>query len=286
MRSPLLCVAILVLSGNGCANWSHESPKSFELPAARASPDSIGLEILFIRLPASVEHDDQRLWSQIDEQRWPADCRCRLADNGFRCGVIGSQMPETLRQILGQQESSTIEAAVALNRDGVHYQRRWLHAKEGRRHPIIASKTKPEMTVLLDDDGYRRGTTFSTARCLFALKSSPRGDGRVVLELTPEIEYGEPSNSWIGREGTFQLQTGLQHQVFDQFRITAQLAPGQTLLLASTPQIKGLGAHFFSEETEQGRESRMLMIRLAHTQMDDLFGAQRVNQPLVTPDRK
>ena len=79
-------------------------------------------------------------------------------------------------------------------------------------------------------------------------------------------------------QGVFRLTTSRPRQQFDELAISATLSPGSMLLLSGLPHCPGrLGYHFF---TEQGGhlEQKLLLIRLAQTQHDDVFAPPEVLQ--------
>ena len=83
----------------GCASWDSPSTAvSFDLPSPRMSPDSVVLEIAFLRVPVDSAVEFATLWNEVDEQQLSNEDRRRLRSNGFRVGVIGARLPDMLRQ--------------------------------------------------------------------------------------------------------------------------------------------------------------------------------------------
>ena len=64
------------------------------------SPDSVVLEIFFIRFPFGDTAVNEKLWEEIDEQQFSPELRERLARNGFRVGLISGQIPIELSKLL------------------------------------------------------------------------------------------------------------------------------------------------------------------------------------------
>ena len=90
--------------------------------------------------------------------------------------------------------------------------------------------------------------------------------------LTPNLEYGQPRQQWIGEDGMFRLESGKPKQVFERLKTETILSPNQTLLITSLPQRPGSLGHYLFTEPSSGRtEQKLLMIRLAQTKFDDLF---------------
>ena len=92
----------------GCSTWdtlpSHETSM---LPRTKMSRDTVVLEMQTVAIPESTSDIElDRLWNELDEQHLDRDLRRRLTENGLRCGLLGTQMPELLRQILDAQSSA------------------------------------------------------------------------------------------------------------------------------------------------------------------------------------
>jgi len=273
-RTTALSLLILV-SGSGCAVWDEPPGEPSGLPPVRTPRDSVGLEIGFVRVPPVREFATGQMWQEVDETFLGTPLRRRLQANGIRCGLFGSQMPGPLCQTLDQMERKSASAdGSGVQIDGEPtLTHRHLQSRAGRRGEIVASKTCPEIAVLACDDGRIHGQTYVDVQCIWALKTYPQGDGRVRLELTPEVHHGQPVNRWVGQsEGVFRQVTRRDREVFEHLRIEATLSPGQTLLLAGTDDVKGLGRHFFTEPAEgDDPGKKLLLIRLERTQYDDRF---------------
>jgi hypothetical protein len=99
-------------------------------------------------------------------------------------------------------------------------------------------------------------------------------DGRVRLKLVPELQYGSPKPTIVGRPGIMRLEANQPKQVYQEMTIDASLRPGQMLVLGSLPERRGsLGHHFFTQKTNGKVEQKLLVIRLSQTQHDGLFDA-------------
>ena len=283
----LLCALILLCVAGGCAEWSAELTGDNVLPIPRMSPDSVVLEIAFVPVPEEDFDLQRELWDFVDEQHLPTELRRRLARNGFRVGIMGEQLPGSIQQLLDERTGvveSLVNAAGTSGTEPVaRRERRQIRA--GRRAQIVASHTVHASLVALyrDDEGAIRGDTFEHAQCVFSLISHPTGDGRVQLELTPEVQHGQPRQGWVGHEGAFRWDAERERRVFERLRIEAMLSPGQTIVLSSTHDAVGLGGQFFTPDPKRQESRRVLLIRLAQTQFDDLFAPDRMIAPLATP---
>jgi hypothetical protein len=245
----------------------------------------VGLEIAFLKLPPVAESQIAVAWEDVDESRLPTELRRRLGANGIRCGCFGTHMPEPLRRLIDQAvetQAGSAAEGVTVGAGPVHT-RRQLQSRSAQRNEILASQVLPSVAVLSSADGQVVGHTYHNAQCVWSLTTLPQGDGRVRLQLTPEVHYGQPRNQWIGQNtGIFRQVTARRSQVFDDLRIELDLSPGHTCLLSATHPVKGLGQHFFTYGTgTQTPGPKLLMVRLARTRHDGLFGGEPNLAPIV-----
>ncbi len=251
------------------------------LRPAQMSDNSCALEIFFVRFPFDDPEANIQLWEEVDEQHFPARLRKHLASNGFRIGLVGGQMPITLSRLMELSdkpgptgEAVTTEAAEMQEEPRVV--RRQLHSRAGRRNEIVSSGTYEQLPVLIAADGQVGGQIYHQAQAIWTVKTFPQSDGCVRLELVPELHYGRPRQRWVGGQGMLRLEAGRPRRVFNDMSTSAVLSPGAMLLMSSLPNRSGsLGHHFFSEE--KGRlEQKLMVIRLAQTQHDELFSPPEV----------
>jgi hypothetical protein len=244
------------------------------------SSDSVAIEITFVRVPVGQSQINDQLWQQVDEQKVPAAARQHLNENGFRCGLTGPHLPSELRELLDtQSRSNTLDQVVTSELD-VLAQNRRVQMRAGQRTEVVTSSPRAEMVVLHKDKAGTKvgGKSFRDAQCILATRSFPQGDGTVRLEITPEVHHGAPRKQWVAGEGTFQILSGREREVYQDLLIDLSLAPGQTLILSCTPARKGVGQNFFVESGSGDAQQKLLLIRLAQTQRDDLFDPPDAHQ--------
>jgi hypothetical protein len=249
------------------------------------SQDTVVLELAFVRLPVADMAGENAIWHAADEQHFDPLLRRRLAENGLRVGLLGSQLPDTIREAFAREPNLLVEGGDEVDQEESREQRRGvrrLQCRQGRRNKVLASRTYSTLAVLTCEDGGLHGKHLTQAQCLFGLRAFPRGDGQVRLELTPEIEHGEMKNQWVGQEGALMQRVGKERISYDTLRMSPQLALGQTLVVGTTTDIKGLGEHFFSEINLGTSERVFLLVRLAQTQLDDIFSSGTLPATLTT----
>lgn len=255
------------------------------LPAARMSPDSVVLEIGYAQLPLAEPALYDEVWKQADEQALALDLRQELARNGLRCGILGKRIPEKVRSLMDQKNTLADKRSEDLDVGQIEVDRqtRRLQCRTGRRAKILCSKSFSQLSLLTRQGGSVRGRQLEKAQCLFALKPYPQSDGRVQIDLLPEVEHGEVKQQWVAGEGTMMQRVGRDRLTFEPLRISLSLAPGQMIVVSAIDQPIGLGEHFFVESVGGTPQRSLLFVRLAHTQHDDLFAPELSAGPLATP---
>lgn len=270
MALPVLAVAALMV---GCANPVKigKSP----LSATQLLPDTSVFDVLFVRFPAGDAQINHDLWDEIDEQQLPAELRARLARNGIRAGVIGGQLPLSLSKLLDLKEKPQTAAATQVNvaelAGPARVERRHMPLRAGQPGQVVASGVYDQLPVLIRGNGELCGQTYSQAQAILAVTAHPENDGRVKLDIVPEIHHDQPRQQWIGEQGMLRLDTSRPRRSFDDLAMSVTLKQGDMLVLSNLPERSGsLGQHFFTEKGEQGCQ-KLLLIRLNQTQRNDLY---------------
>lgn len=241
------------------------------MPTTQLSSDSVILEVGFVPVPEKAEAWRADVWSELDEQHLDPDLRRKLAANGFRCGLCGSQLPTGLRAALDQAEerkAAAMESVENVAEPALSHRR--IQNRAGKRSEVVTCAHRDSMVVLLNDDDEVAGRTFSHVQPVIAVRSFPLGDGRARVELTPELQHGPSRQRWIGQDGAFQLDEGQHSEVYSKLVIDTTIAPGQILVVAADGPSRSLGGNFFGLG-HKDRMEKMLLVRLAQSQYDDLF---------------
>lgn len=270
----------------GCARFvTQDSKQPSQLPPIKTAPDAVMLDVAFVKQPAADLESYEAIWAAADEQVLSTDLRRELSSNGIRVGVFGQELPTKLRELIDNPVGDALEQGQDADADGgeVGGSRRHLQVRTGVWKKIYASQTHPVLAALLQECGTVHGHQLTTAQCMFGLKTYPKGDGRVKLDLTPEIEHGELKPKWVRSEAQLVTSVARDRLLIDKLRIEAVLSPGQWLLISTTPDIKGLGEDFFVESPSGATQRTLLLVRLAQTQFDDLFASEQTSAPLATP---
>ncbi len=277
-----LGILLGIVSLSGCTTVVAKSPrKNTLLRPAQMSPDAVGLEIFFARFPLGDPEANEKLWKELDEQGLPASLRRELFKNGFRVGLVGTPVPVSLARLLSMSEEGNPSEKEGVNRVQMDAQQvepwiscRRLSLRPGCRSEVVASGLYEEMTVLRPEAVGLAGQTFRKAQGVFALYVQPLRDGRVQVELIPEVHYGDPAQRWVGDQGMFRLEIRREKQAFPELAVRSILAPGEMLLLSCLPDREGsLGYYYFTQTHSGDPQQKLLLVRVAQTQHDGLFGA-------------
>jgi hypothetical protein len=264
----LLLLAAL-LAAPGCRVFRPDVPSLADkspLKPLLADPGHTQLDVCFVRFPSGDAEGISELWQEVDEQSLPAADRKRMARSGFRAGVIDSRLPVQVREALahaappsgpGQTPTPEPDGEVGVTRHQVY-----LHAAQ--RGELVASGVLSQFHVLEIKDGRPQGQTFDDGQAQFAITAERLGDGRVRLELTPEIHYGPFRQQFAPGEGSFRFDNSRKKKVLTDLKLQATLSPGQMLLIAGRPEQPGsLGDRFFRETDGAAPRPRLLLLRLS-----------------------
>lgn len=265
---------MLLLSQAGCVAWHQaDLEEAARLPAGNLAPGSVVIETVVLRVPWADEQVNHDIWRDIDEQRIDVALRRRLHANGFRCGVIGPQMPEALTNRL-QRNTQGEPRPVDIWEDHVSTPKRF-QRRRGQPFEIATPQTYDRLPILFrDEEDAIHGYSFENAQCRLVGKPYPRGDSDVDLIILPAVHHGAPRQQFLPADGYLRMEVAQEARRFQTLEMPLRLAPGEMLMITSTPDAKGLGDAFFSDRTTGRRQQRLVLIRIAQTQQDDLFESQ------------
>ena len=274
--STAALLAALLCAG-GCSFIDRHASADSKSPLTHATPstESVTLEIFFARGVLGDPTINGALWNEIDEQRLPADLRRKLAENGFRAGIVGGHVPADLARLLTLTDKPVAKtdqpAAVNLEAEP-NVTLRLLQARAGKRNEVLCSGNYDQLPLLQRDGEAVRGETFHQADGRLALKIYPDGSNCVQLELVPELHHGEQQPRWVGADGILRLDAGKPREVFDELRMQIPLAPGEMLVMTSLPDRSGsLGHYFFTQPTIERTSQKLLVIRIAKGASESLL---------------
>ncbi|HVT26753.1 MAG TPA: hypothetical protein VHE81_01935 [Lacipirellulaceae bacterium] len=279
-----VAIALALCVAGGCRLFSDSTlaPGHSPLKPPQPAPDSVAMEIIWVRFP---EHDpvlNDATWREIDETQIDPAVRRELLNNGLRAGIIGSTMPPALSLVLHQQKPKSSDShSAALEKNDELMQDPPIHGhvirlRRDQRSEIDASDVYPSLPLLVSRGSELTGHTYRQAQAIYALRINPRTDRTIRVEITPELQYGEAKLRFTTGEDRFLRQAPLRdRQVFDQMRFSVQLAPGEMLVLMGRPNAGSrLGHYFHTVDSANGPQQKLILIRLAEVPPSDTFAAQ------------
>ncbi len=271
--APLAGCTPMLLTGAGVMlNEEQHSP----LTPPTMTADSVALEICTVRGAVDDEELNVALWQDVDEQHLPADLRKRLASNGLRAGRVAGRVPPAIQKLLDSHRPQILEGGLTLTSidQAPVFESERRHSRAGRTGEIIVSERADRWSVLYRDArGSLTGGNLLHPQGLFRVTTHPRGDGQVTLDLVPEIQHGDARMQPSAAAGVLTFLPGRPSKAYGELKIESLLAGGDVLVLGKLPNSPGtLGHHFFTSGA-QGEQQKLILIRLAQTQYDDLFRA-------------
>jgi hypothetical protein len=264
----------MALAGCNTPIYKGKSP----LAPPQMSPDSVVLDLFFVRVPFGNPDANERIWKEIDEQSFSPELRERLSRNGFRAGVVNGQIPGDLTKLLELEDKPAVNGKIEDTKvdnleSAPRVVRRHLQLRAGQRSEIQASNVYAQVPLSMCESGQLCGQTYYQAQGILAIKAFSQPDGQVRMELMPELHHGDARPRWIGGPGMMRLDSSRPKQVFDKMALSAEIAPGSMIVLSSLANRPGsLGHYFFTQDDGSGHlEQKLLIVRLSSTQHDGLF---------------
>ena len=279
----------LAVSG-GCRPLVEQVGRS-PLRPAQMSPDASVIEVFIVRLPASRAETYGALWDEIDEQHFPAALRQKLAGNGIRAGVVAGQVPLHLSRLL----EGDVAPAADVKPNEINFAQfnldqpvsRTRHQlRPGRRNEIACGDSREEMVLLTCDGNRVSGETFHKAQGILALQVHPKPDGSVQIRMTPELHHGAARPQYAAAQGAlaqgmFSMEFGRSKRSYPDMAIDATLSPGHMVILSClSERPESLGSRLFLRTADDKSEQKLVIVRLAHTQHDDLLSPHPEALPL------
>jgi hypothetical protein len=239
-----------------------------------ADDDGLQLEVISVRFPMGDPEFNTELWNKIDEQQLPLLVRRDLAENGLRAGLLYGELPPAIAQKLAMTEdrpANISEAAARLERSAsVTRQKMQLHS--GWRGEILTSGIYADLPLMMIENGRLAGRSYPQAQGIIDAQVQALGDHRINLHLTPELQYGEPHQSWVTEDGVIRPQAAKPKRVFGRLAFDTTLAQDQMLLVTCLADRPGtLGNYFFTDQKEGQPQQKMVVIRLTESRYSNLF---------------
>lgn len=274
--ASLLPLVVCILLTPGCRLLGlglpvADSPQLDATDRPRTTASTIPVELLFVRCD---EHDAalrDELWDFVDEQALGDATRRGLNANGLRVGIVGGHLPPHLADRFTALEAPAgdeFPAAAAVTR-------RLLRLLPGKHSDIVAAARRAELVLLEQCAGEVRGATYHDASPQFTVRAWPASDGRVRLEVVPEVKHGPVEKSWVGEDGMFRLETGQKRHRMEHLQVGTTLPAGAMLLIACAGDDAATvgDAMLRDRDRDAGTYVRLLAIRPLAGGVDPMFSA-------------
>ena len=288
MKSLVFWLLVSLTAVGGCANWNASddaTTRPFEMAKSRMSPGTVGIEIAVAQLDATQTAQQQELLGTIDQQKLSLETRKQLDRNGLSCGIMSTRPPavfhDLVKPFVPHPDAVDIAARpLALAGKLEPVSRLLIHQRisnqDGEVYPVGTSDLYANLEWAVHHADRVERDESETARCFFDITTFPNSDGSVTLKLVPVIRHGNEVPRIEVAEGSFLMDRGQRRSNLEKVGFEISLRTGQTLIVSAT--------HPFSEDAAKDEllgplllgskspdETRLLLVRLVQTQMDDLF---------------
>jgi hypothetical protein len=287
IRGMALALALLALVG--CTLTQTDVRK--EASAERAIIGGRGISskrctfrIAILSRPAKDEIINTVLWRSADEQLVPQDVRRSLDANGLRVGIVTSDLPPEVRELLNDRQRQKVEEITVVNPCG--------------EPTLISMGAAPQLSLFLSrQDRTVGGKSYQDARGFLRLSGSYGETGGVSLRVVPELHHGPFQQTWAPAPSTspmspmqFMGKHGQQEETYRDMEVNLMLQPGQVAVLGNLPDKRGSLGDFLYSSIEPNSDRGVQKVVLvwagraeASTTSDGKTEAP-VLQPAETPE--
>lgn len=268
-----------------CESFQGSSP-SFEPPIEQKTirrvalpPDAVAFDAVLVSAPYEDRDLIDAFWRDVDELAVDAEMRRALNEQGFRAGLLGASIPESLSRLLtlkGRALRASLEEEVDLSKNDA------ANAPTTRSKPVklragmksyieTRDDVVPSIPILENENGALVGKSYKDARPIFSVSIEQIPDGSVRFDVTPFLRYGTSKS--VGRYQHGQLVRTQEQptKTFDYLKCSLALRPGQFFVIgASDATTSALGRYFFGDGGDD-YDQKILVLRLLVTQHDGQF---------------
>ena len=242
-----------------------EDPQSF-LKSVETAPDSVALEIFQVRFPATDNQLDEELWRAVDEQRLNVDVRHALISNGFRVGVLGSAVPDTLAKYLkleSELPETKAERLITGESADPTVTRRVVQLGRHKPATIKVSPLRDHLNVMMNEAEGLRGRSYRQVQAVYTMRAESIVGQRVSLRLIPELQHGELRTRYAGSDqGVLLMTPSRERELYDELELNVELTPGEWLVVSGLPDAAGSLGHALHADDQRGpAELKLVLIR-------------------------
>ncbi|MFN8855215.1 MAG: hypothetical protein ACK50P_06610 [Planctomycetaceae bacterium] len=243
-----------------------------KLPGIKPPLNAICLDVVLVERPRGDSLVGAQLWNRVDQvQSLDPDVREELRRNGFRLGVVGTNPPRVLQQLLGEQPDFAYdEASEKAKQLGGHR----FFVASGGNVKIISGPVHDECEFEVAREGESQTMQYQDAECRFRVTVEQQENGWAKMTFIPQVFHG-PSQLRYVADQEWRFEDSQRVETFFDQRFALILGPGETVILAAdAPEGRRLGHLFFTGqgirasqdgEFEAMPVERLLIVRLTGT---------------------
>ena len=203
------------------------------------------------------------IFRQVDEQVMDPELRQRLARNGFRGGILGGRIPDSLHLLL--MEASDRRRHPTAETQAFQDEQRFVQCRESKSYP--ASIWGSRQVAMVRDDGHLKvREAYDQATCVMNVFGRPCGDGAMV-RVVPQVLHGPMRQRFVVEDNAFHMEAKRDERTYEDLAVEFAMRPGDVVMLTSHAAEDSIGRAFFESHGAQ----KVLLIRLAQTQVSGLF---------------
>lgn len=282
MPNRAICFILAILTGTltSCLPLKTsrtEEDGTFEtkkLERVVLPPKSVTIDVIIVRVPYQNREILQSLWNDVDEQELDWEFRKKINQAGFRAGIIGASIPNSLSQLLmlkGKPLRQSVEEEIIVSdEESTSFSSSKPYTLRAGIKSVIEIQNEliPSIPILVFDDGDLKAKNYDNARPSLTVSSDLIPDGSVRLNITPLIQYGSQQLVTKYQHGQLIRVSEQPTKTFDDLKCSLYLRPGQFLVMGALDnKYKRLGNYYFSKGDDD-LEQKILVIRLLVTQHD------------------
>jgi hypothetical protein len=212
------------------------------------------MDVALLECPVGDPIINHELWNSVDEQVVSLERKAVLEDNGFRIGQIGGITPARLQTLLTSEKSC------------VNPRRLFLHADNPTS--LVLGPRAAVCQFELQQRDQPAPVSLTEAECTLSVTPSLTKDGRMRLQFTPQIRYGDKRlTPQAAPDGSgLMLAEGQPTKTYSTLAWELTLAPNQYLIVgARSDRQTTLGYRCFLRTDEPIPVQRLLVIRTSRT---------------------
>lgn len=263
----IVCWVFVSLAG-GCSQWNATNASGVpQLPIPKMSRDSIGIEVGTVTVDAERLAMLDEIFSRLDEQVIAPESRKFLAQNGFRAGVLGVQLPENLKLLL--LETSDRQQHPTADTQHYHDDLKYIQCRSDTPREVKLWAAHQDIVANYNNGEFETSEELKEANCHVRVTGEPNNSMSATIQIVPEIEFGPLRQRYVVQDNAFHIEAKRDVIEYDQLAMKLPLRSGEVLMVTCDSDPKKLGSSFFIDPVRGSQ--KLLLIRLSQTQVEDYF---------------